>query len=76
MPDTVQQLMDPLRQPFEKPLPLPWLLPRVRRTHRDALQWEERAEQPFFRDTALMLKLRTFYYNRDIHKVNAADPIN
>src|SRR5215510_14684927 len=61
MPDTVQQLMDPLRESFKKPLPLPWLLLRLRRTLRDALQWEARTEQPFFRDTALTLKLRTFY---------------
>src|SRR5215831_5388085 len=76
MPDTVQQLPDPLGEPFKKPLPLPWLLLRLRRTLRDALQWEARTEQPFFRDTALTLKLRTFYYNRDTHKVNAADSIN
>jgi outer membrane porin, OprD family len=76
MPDTVRQLMDPLRRPLEKPLPLPRLFPRLRRTLRDALRWEERAEQPFFRDTDLTLKLRTFYYNRDTNKVNAADSIN
>jgi hypothetical protein len=68
--------MDPLRKPFKKPLPLPWLLPNLRSILRDTLRWEERAEQPFFRDTALTLKLRTFYYNRDTHKVNAADSIN
>jgi hypothetical protein len=76
MPDTVQQLMDPLRKPFEKPLPLPWLLPNLRSMLRNALRWEERAERPFFRDIDLTLKLRTFYYNRDTHKVNAADPVN
>jgi hypothetical protein len=76
MPDTVQQLTNPLGKPFEKPLPLPRLLPRLRRTLRDALRWEERAEHPFFRDTTLTLKLRTFYYNRDTHKVDAPDAIN
>jgi hypothetical protein len=52
------------------------LLPTLRRTLRDALHWEERAEQPFFRDAALALKLRTFYFNRDTAKVNAADSNN
>jgi hypothetical protein len=76
MPGTVQELIDPLRKPFEKPLPLPWLLPRLRRPLREALRWEERAEQPFFRDSALTLKLRTFYFNRDTHKANADDSSN
>jgi hypothetical protein len=76
MPDTAQQLTDPLRKPFEKLLPLPRLLPHLRRILRDALRWEERAEQPFFRDTDLTLKLRAFYYNRDTHKVDAADSSN
>ena len=76
MPSTVQELIDSFRKPFEKPLPLPWLLPQLRRTLHEALQWEERAEQPFFRDSALTLKLRTFYFNRDTHKANADDSHN
>jgi outer membrane OprD family porin len=76
MPGTVQELIDSFRKPFEKPLPLPWLLPQLRRTLHEALQWEERAEQPFFRNSALTLKLRTFYFNRDTHKANAGDSSN
>jgi hypothetical protein len=76
MPHTVQRLLGPLRKSFEKPLPLPWSLPNLRYILRDALRWDERTEQPFFRDTALTLNLRTFYYNRDTRKVNAADPVN
>lgn len=76
MPHTVQQLLGPLRKSFEKPLPLPWLLPNLRYILRDALRWDERVAQPLFRDTALTLNLRTFYYNRDTRKVNAADSIN
>ena len=76
MPGTGQELIDPFRKPFEKPLPLPWLLPQLRRTLREASRLEERAEQPFFRDSALTLKLRTFYYNRDTHKANADDSSN
>ena len=76
MPGTVQELVDPFRKPFEKPLPLPWLLPRLRRTLRDTLRWKEITEQPFFRDSALSLKLRTFYYNRDTDKADADDSHN
>jgi hypothetical protein len=76
MPGTVQELVDPFREPFEKPLPLPWLLPRLRRTLRDTLRWEEITDQPFFRDSALSLKPRTFYYNRDTNKADAVDSHN
>jgi hypothetical protein len=59
MPDSVDKLPGALRQPFEQPLPLPWLLPELRRKLRDTLHLERPELSPFFRDTEVMLKLRT-----------------
>jgi len=74
MPDSVEKLPDALK--LEQPLPLPWLLPELRRILRDTLRLERPELSPFFRDTDVTLNLRTYYFNQDTNKVNAPDTFN
>jgi hypothetical protein len=74
MPDAVEKLPDALK--LEKPLPLPWLLPELRRTLRGTLHLERPELSPFFRDTDVTLKLRTYYFNQDTDKANTPDTFN
>jgi len=68
MPDSVDKLNGALDLPFLALAPFPWLLQTVRDRVRDTLRPYLKDLPPFFRDSKITMKVRSFYFNRDIRE--------
>lgn len=66
MPDSASRLNSAMDIAFLPTAPFPWLLYSVRDRVRDTLKPYLEDLPPFFRDSKITLKVRSYYFNRDI----------
>lgn len=64
MPTSVQAMRGPFEKSFAKPGPSPWPFPGITDSLHSSLHDELEELPPFFRDAKVVLRLRTFYFNR------------